>query len=76
MKELNEYTKQNKKKKKNVLKKYFTKKKKERKKKEKMWLQLEPSPVTVPHTNSSYAFTMLLTTKLWTDFAPDSCKMR
>ena len=28
------------------------------------WLRFEPSPVTVPHINSSHAFTMLLSSEL------------
>ena len=52
MKELNEYTKQNKKCTAKILHK------------KQQWLRFEPSSVTVPHINSSHAFTMLLTSEL------------
>ena len=52
-KELNEYTKQIQK---NVLQKYFTKNSR--------CYDSNPSPVTVPHINSSQAFTMLLSSEL------------
>ena len=49
-------TETNKPKKKNVLQKYFTKKY--------PWLRFEPSPITVLHINSFYAFTALLSSEL------------